>query len=135
MPEKIRIKSYSKFFRYEKRIYSLGNFILPVPIVMIDAGYFLLGILTMEVLITIAPILKEIPWILKFIGVPMAFMKFFRTAKLDGKNPLFYLVDMLRYWLFEQGQYIENFKIYPQKVKYETVRWKVLRSKRGDHNV
>lgn len=135
MPEKIRIKSYSKFFKYEKRIYSFGNWILPVPLIVVDIVYFILGLIMMSVLITLIPAMNGIPWALKYVGAPIGFMRFFRTAKLDGKNPAFYVVDMLRYWLYDQGQYIECFKVYPRKNKGEAIRWKIIRSGGDNSNV
>lgn len=133
MDEKLKIRNYRKFFRYEKRIYHIGNFRLPVPLLLVDAGYFMAGIGFMWLLKGLLPIAGELPIPVQYAIFPFLFMKFFRTVKLDEKNPFFYLIDMARYAIFEKGQYLESCRLYPVTASKIRIKWNMSRgvSERG----
>lgn len=112
---RIKIYSYKKVWRIEKKIYSFGNMKLPVPLNPYDLVSYALAAAAMLILGKIFPPLNQIPAVLRYIALPYLASKYFMTIKPDGKNPFLFLAGCARYYLTVKGSYIQNFKKYPEK--------------------
>ena len=81
----MKLYSYEKVWKVEKKIYSLGNIHLPVPIKPMELLYYaaVLGIVLL--LDSMIPVLQPVPWIIKYLIVPFFIVKFLLKKKFDGK--------------------------------------------------
>lgn len=119
----IRLYSYNKVWKSEKKVYALGNIILPVPVAIYDALYFVITLLVMLAIGNIIPITEHIPFVFR-IAIPIGITKFLRKKKLDGKNPIKYLWSYLIYILIDKYSYIERFNLHPVRKKEEyKINW------------
>lgn len=120
---KINIYSYIKVWKVEKKIYALQNLRLPFPVAPRFAGYLVGCWIFCSVLFEIIPGANYIPGVIRVGIIPYGLTKFLMTQKLDGKNPLFYLRDLILFLLFEQGTVIEHFRKIPEKEKAIRLDW------------
>lgn len=120
--KKLTIYSYRKLWKFERKIYSFQNVKFIAPIDINSALYFMLALGVMFLLNKL-PVVAGIPFVIKWVVLPYGFMKFIETVKLDGKNPILYIAGCIRYWLVEQGMFIEHFKSYPVKQKPLRLSW------------
>ena len=121
---KVTLYSYSKVWNVEKKVYALFDVILPAPInpyTIIVFVLVLLGFMGMERLI---PVLSKIPTILRYMVFPYLSAQYLMKKKLDGKNPLKYLLGIILYLITERGFYIEKFTKYPLMEETIKVSWK-----------
>lgn len=109
---RIRVYSYRKVWKIEKRIYSLQNITLPLPVNPYDFLEFLAVLLLMLLFNRFLPFLWQIPPVLKYLVLPFVTVKYLMKLKLDGKNPARYLVGIIP-WLFTRHGYMEHFRYSP----------------------
>lgn len=106
--KKITIYSYMKVWNVEKKIYNIGNFVLPVPVELWSAVYCLFAFLGICVLQKAFPIITVVPAIIRLGFVPYGIMYILRKKKLDGKNPVRYFIGLTGY-LCDRKSYTERF--------------------------
>ncbi len=127
--KKIKLYSYTKFWKTEKKIYSIQNFVLPVPVNPYDVLSFANVMLVMRILSGFLPTFAKIPFMVKYGIIPFVMSNYIMKMKLDGKNPIKYFGGIIRYLLTERKRYLENFLMHGFGVKSQTVRldWKCSR--------
>lgn len=104
--KKITLYSYSKVWKVEKKVYSIYNIKLPVPINLDQGMYMLFTFLFMCL-----PAFKLIPTVLRFLVAPVLVSRSILRIKLDGKNPLRYFVSFIQYIISETGTCLERFQV------------------------
>lgn len=123
MEKQVTIYSYTKVFKWEKKIYSIGNINLPTPI----NPYDLLAVAGIAVFIfilsSIFPVLNRINSIVRYIFVPCIAASYLRKKKLDGKNPVKYLIGCGKYLVTTKGSFRQLFQSYPDKTRKLSVNW------------
>lgn len=113
--KRLKIYSYKKVWKVEKKIYSFGNLKLPIPLNPYDLLAYAAIVVVVLILGKIFPVFNHVPAILRYVVLPYLVAKYFMTIKLDGKNPIMFLLGCARYVLTTKGSYIQNFKRYPEK--------------------
>lgn len=108
--KKIRLFSYNKVWKFEKKIYAIMNLVLPVPISTNDALYFGFSFAVMYIMGRMLPLVESIPAAIRCLIIPYGMMKFLTKKKLDGKNPIKYFCGYLYYIFYERHTYLEKFK-------------------------
>ncbi|WP_026884249.1 TcpE family conjugal transfer membrane protein [Clostridium akagii] len=109
MQDRIILRSYNKMNNIEKKIYTIQNFKLPIPVNLYASIYFFIFVLLMLLIGRILPFLSIIPPILKYVLVPYIISKYMRQKKLDGKKPWKYAIDYTIY-RFTKNNVYERFK-------------------------
>ena len=122
--KKIIIYSYIKVWKVEKKIYAIQNLRFPFPVAPWFAGYFVGSLIFCFILSVMIPGLNWIPGVVRLGVCPYGIAKFLMTQKLDGKNPLFYLKDLILFLIFEQGTVVDHFRNIPEKERAIRLNWK-----------
>lgn len=123
MENKIKINSYYKVWRIERKIYSIGNIHLPAPINPNDAISFLGVVFVIYILQRFLPFIAGLHFGLKYIALPFIISKYLMKKKLDGKNPISYLAGLTIYFCTEFGTYLEVFEKYRDKELQYNHNW------------
>lgn len=110
MSKKITIYSYNKVWKVKKKIYSIQNFVLPVPIDPFQILYFSCAFIFIVILGNILPFIKLIPTVIRCIAIPYGITTFLMKKKLDGKNPIKFFIGLMVYVFVERNSYYERFK-------------------------
>lgn len=128
---KVVLYSYAKVWNVEKKIYALFNLVLPAPLnpYLILIFILLLGIIML--LERSLPFLTGIPVVIRYLVLPFGGARYLMKKKLDGKNPLKYLLGLLFYLLFEKGRYVEKFKLYPKRHENILIEWTCSKGQGG----
>ncbi|MBD5480838.1 MAG: conjugal transfer protein [Lachnospiraceae bacterium] len=122
--KKVKIYSYNKVWRVEKKIYSISNIPLPTPINPYDLLAFVGVALFMFVLGTFIPVTARIPTVIRFIAIPYGVANYAMKKKLDGKNPIKYFVGCVIYFFSARGTYLQMFKKYADRKKEKiSLKW------------
>lgn len=119
----MRIFSYRKLWKHEKKLYSIQNFRLPFPVSLNDILFFFMGIAISALLQKVIPGYKSVPGIARYIIFPGLFLKFMSTVKLDGKNPVMYAFGCIVFLITEKGRCIEKFKVTEVQQKEIKINW------------
>lgn len=127
---KVKIYSYTKVWKVEKKIYSISNISLPMPVNPYDLLAFVGVALIMLLLSNLIPALNAIPVVLRYLAIPYACVNYLMKKKVDGKNPLMYLIGCIYFWLTEKGRYLQHFRYYNDKKEKEVIQWKCSRGYR-----
>jgi hypothetical protein len=106
---KQELHSYKRVWKVEKKIYAFQNLKLPVPVVPAQLGYFVLTLAAVALFDRFTPFISFIPPIIKYLALPFGLTQFLMKKKLDGKNPLKYFVDYIRY-LSDRSRSMEFFR-------------------------
>lgn len=117
---KVTVYSYSKAWKVEKKIYNIGNLVLPVPVEMWNMIYFAGAVLVVLFLQKMIPVISAMPIVLRFGMLPYGIVYVMRKKKLDGKNPLKYFAGYLIYLFRDKHGYLEHFtrhEIQKQKLR------------------
>lgn len=122
-PSTITLYSYSKVWKIEKKIYSIQNLTLPVPIDPWQILYFAGTWIICSVIFGVIPGFTKIPVVLRSIALPYGISKFLMTKKLDGKNPLRYILGVVIFLFTEQGKCMEHFTSVPEKQSVVKLEW------------
>lgn len=96
----ITINSYQKVWGYEKMLYQItDNITLPVPVVEADFKYFFLCLVIMVgcKVIFRFPVPSLSTGLVIFVCIPAAATAILRYKTFDGKNPIVFLFDYLRF--------------------------------------
>ena len=121
--EKITLYSYHKIWKIEKKIYAIQNIVLPIPIDPWELLYFGATWVVCNVIFGLLPGVSNIPVMIRSIMLPFAISKFLMTKKLDGKNPLRYMVGVITFLFVEQGKSVEFFQTTPDKEATIKLTW------------
>ena len=121
--EKITLYSYHKIGKIEKKIYALQNIVLPIPIDPWELLYFGATWVVCNVIFGLLPGVSNIPVMIRSIMLPFAISKFLMTKKLDGKNPLRYMLGVITFLFVEQGKSVEFFQTTPDKEATIKLTW------------
>lgn len=116
------VKVYTPLMRYDKILFAIQDLELPVPVTYRQIGFFF-GTLAFMMIFVHLPGLGflQSSWLINYIGIPIAATWFFTKFKLDGKMPLLYIYDYLRFKLFG-GIYNRYEKVdTPDKYQYASV--------------
>lgn len=123
--KRVKIYSYKKVWKVEKKIYTLGNLKLPIPLNPFDLLAYGGVVLFMLLLGKIFPAITHIPAILRNLVFPYLVAKYFMMIKLDGKNPFMFFLGYVRYCLFTKGRFMQGFRTFPDaKAKKMSLNWK-----------
>lgn len=114
MENRVIIRSYSKVWKVENRIYAIQNIVLPFPINPREILYFGIAAAGVFILGVILPPFKAIPVILRYGAIPIGLTKLLNKKKFDGKSPPKYLAAYIGY-LFSRRDYVERFKTHPHR--------------------
>lgn len=121
---RIKLYSYKKFWRVEKKIYSFQNIVLPVPVNPYDVLYFMIVFFISFLIGKIIPAYLTVPVVIRCIAIPYAVTNYIRKKKLDGKNPIKYFRDYIKYIFTEKGNYFEGFKKNVNRKEVIHLSWK-----------
>lgn len=121
--EKITLYSYHKIWKIEKKIYAIQNIVLPIPIDPWELLYFGATWVICNVIFGLLPGVSNIPVMIRSIMLPFAISKFLMTKKLDGKNPLRYMLGVITFLFVEQGKSVEFFQTTPDKEATIKLTW------------
>ena len=121
--EKITLYSYHKIWKIEKKIYAIQNIVLPIPIDPWEMLYFGATWVVCNVIFGLLPGVSNIPVMIRSIMLPFAISKFLMTKKLDGKNPLRYMLGVITFLFVEQGKSVEFFQTTPDKEATIKLTW------------
>lgn len=122
--KKIKLYSYLKVWNFEHKIYVIGNIVLPVPVNPFDVLYFGCACLLIYILGRMIPVLASIPAILRIGVLPYGITKYMTGVKLDGKNPIKYLIGYLSYVVTVKGRSMEKYQTETVKPKNIKLNWK-----------
>jgi len=123
--ETIWIYSYSKIWKQENKIYAIQNVRLPAPVSPVQLLYSGVSAIFMMIICKVLPFLDGVPFILKYIVVPLILSKFLLTKKLDGKNPIKYFNGLLVFLFTESDRCMERFTEKKVKEKQLRLTWNV----------
>ena len=121
--ERITLYSYHKIWKIEKKIYAIQNIVLPIPIDPWELLYFGATWVVCNVIFGLLPGVSNIPVMIRSIMLPFAISKFLMTKKLDGKNPLRYMLGVITFLFVEQGKSVEFFQTTPDKEATIKLTW------------
>lgn len=121
---KVTLYSYSKVWNVEKKVYALFDVILPAPINPYTIVVFILVLLVFMGLERLIPFLSNIPVILRYMVLPYLSAQYLMKKKLDGKNPLKFVLGIMLYLVTEHSFYIERFTKYPAAEETIKINWK-----------
>lgn len=95
----IILRTYHSVWKVDKKIYSIENIKLWIPVSTNDVLYFGVGLVMVVALGKILPFSDRIPFLIKYGGIPYGIMKFLTKQKLDGKLPHKFFKDYVIYLL------------------------------------
>lgn len=133
--KKVKIFSYTKVWRVEKKIYSISNKPLPRPINPYDLLAFAGVVLFMIILEHILPFMTAIPTVIRYVGIPYMIVVYLTKKKLDGKNPIMYFGGCIIYFFTTRGTYLQRFKKYPDKQEKINLNWNCSMGRQEERNV
>ncbi len=93
------LRTYKSIWKYERKIYSLENIRLLVPVRPSEVLFFGVGLLITYFLCKTVPLFAEIPFVFRYIIIPFGIMKFLTKKRLDGKMPHRFFVGYISYLL------------------------------------
>lgn len=103
----VKIQSYQNIWSYEKRIYTLFDMVLPTSISVPEFLYF-----TVVELIIIflnaafrLPSFGQMGFLIKYAVLPYGIMRLLKYNKLDGKHPIAFFKDYIKFFLAKKRQY------------------------------
>ena len=74
MEDKVKIYSYTKVWKVEKKIYAISNISLPLPINPYDFLAFIGVALIVLIFCKIIPALNVVPVVIRYIAIPITFV-------------------------------------------------------------
>lgn len=121
--KKVKIYSYAKVWKIEKKIYSISNIPLPTPLNPYDLLSFVGIAIFILILGKIIPAITVIPVVLRFVAFPYIIANYLMKKKLDGKNPIKYFIGCIRYFFVVKGTYMQTFRRHPEKKERIALKW------------
>lgn len=120
MQDKIILRSYNKINNIEKKIYTIQNFKLPIPVNIYATLYYAVVVIIIFCIGRIIPVLSFLPPMLRYLLLPYFISKYLRQKKLDGKKPWKYFIDYVIF-IFNRKIVYERFKKVemPRQIKFD----------------
>lgn len=118
----ITLYSYRKVWFVEKKIYAIQNITLPFPVNPYEVLEFLIVVGVVLLLSRMAPVVENVPVVLRYAVLPYVTVKYLMKLKLDGKNPVKYFCGLIPY-LFHKKCYIEHFRVYRREAEKVKLNW------------
>lgn len=106
--KQVVLRTYSNAWRFEKKMYSVGDVTLPFAINLTQFGWFGVGLLLVWVLAQILPFLAAIPAPVLYLAAPFGIMKLLTRVTFHGKPTLAWLKGFFRHLL--NPSHIERFE-------------------------
>lgn len=91
------LRTYNKMWKFERKIYAIDNYKLPIPINPDEIVYLAIGCLITLLLLKVLPFLNAVPFILRYVALPYGLMKFLTKKKFDGKLPHKFIIGYIDY--------------------------------------
>lgn len=110
----IIVSSHSQVWQIEHKIYSVGNWVLKIPIPTRDLTYFALVLAIIAFAQKAAPVLMQIPFVIRCVLVPFLVSQFLLRMKLDGK-PLYRFILSWLLYLATYNSFVERFAVHGNK--------------------
>lgn len=129
--KKVKLYSYSKVWKIEKKIYSIQNIVLPVPVNPYSLLSFLLTLGIIVILDKVFPVLSGIPVVIRYGALPYFISNYLMKKKLDGMNPFKYFAGVVKYLLIDRRCYIEQFRERPAGTTTLRLTWNCSRGYRA----
>ncbi len=117
---RVILRTYKSVWKIPRKIYSIDNIKLFVPVDVEQAMYFIASLCITFLLLKILPFLNSLPFVLKYAAIPYGLMKFFTKQKLDGKLPHKFFFDYIVF-LFSPGK-LSRFRV-ADEFKLKPVRF------------
>ncbi len=114
------LRSYPNIWNYKKKIYNIDSIKFIIPIAIEDACFFVASVFILNLIYKILPFIGNLPFVLKWILIPILITKFLTNKKFDGKNPHKYLWGYFKY-IISPKKY-SRFK--PYCIKKEKISFK-----------
>lgn len=124
------MRSYSKLWSFEKKMYTLFDKPLWVPVSGREVGYFTVIIAAVYVLSRLVPLFRLLPPVIRYAAIPFLITQFLMKKKLDGKNPAAFFRDWVIF-IFRKHDCIERFKRVDYPNNRKAIRFNSHRSFRG----
>lgn len=128
----VKIFSYTKVWKVEKKIYSISNIPLPVPVNPYDLLAFIGVALVVLILSSIIPGIGSVPVVIRYIAIPYGAVNYLMKKKVDGKNPIKYFIGCIVFWLGTRGRFVQRFCTYPQRREKLQINWSCSRGIRQE---
>lgn len=119
----VKIYSYKKVWKVEKKIYAFQNIKLPFPINPYEALEFLAVAAAVFVAGMLIPPLEKIPAVIRMIGFPYLVKNYLMKKKLDGKNPIKYFWGCFLYFFTMKGRFLQGLREQPEKQNVIRLTW------------
>lgn len=114
------LRTYSRVWKWPKKVYSIDTIKLLVPVEINEALYFVVSVGIAMLLVKVIPFIGKLPFMIKYGAIPFGLMKFLTKQKLDGKLPHKFFFDYLVYRFsprkFSHFKPVENYG----RVKFAT---------------
>jgi len=121
---KVKLYSYLKVWKVEKKIYAIQNIVLPVPVNPYDMLYFGIAAIVIYLFGKICPPFVAIPVVIRLGIIPYGITKYMIKVKLDGKSPIKYFVGLFIHLLTERGKSLEKYQSQTDVEKKVRLNWK-----------
>lgn len=122
---KVQINAYQKFLKHESKIYKIGDIRLYQALDLRDLGAAIFALLFVLVATSIIPLLSQLPFVIKYVGLPLGMVYLFRKAKFDGKNTIIFIFDYIVYLLNCRQRYQFFKTVSSDTNKKFQVKWSV----------
>lgn len=122
---KVQINAYQKFLKHESKIYKIGDIRLYQALDLRDLGAAIFALLFVLVATSIIPLLSQLPFVIKYVGLPLGMVYLFRKAKFDGKNTIIFIFDYIVYLLNCRQRYQFFKAVSSDTNKKFQVKWSV----------
>ena len=135
MDEKIKIYSYQKVWKVEKKVYAIMNLILPMPINPVEAASFLGAAIGIAICAKLLPFIAWIPGSVRYLRLPYMITRYMMKKKRDGKNPFLFLVGYMHYLLQIKGTYLEGWVRHRNTCRIKKIDWYCSRGRNENEPV
>lgn len=96
MDERKIIRTYTKAWKIDKVIYTIGDFKLPFPLAIDMMGYGLVGLL-LAVLTSHIPVISSAPVLVRYGGFIIGLPYVLKKLKIHSKSPVRFLIDCFEF--------------------------------------
>lgn len=135
------LRTYGKMWKFERKIYAVGDIRLPVPVNPDEAVYFVLSLLIVIGVSKYLSFLSIIPAVLRYVVIPYLVMKVMTKKKFDGKLPHRFLIGCIdyigqpkRFSRFQAKETYKDLKFNPivyRKTEYLNLTEQALKKSKG----
>ncbi len=119
----ITVYTYTKVFNIDNKIYSIWGYALPVPIKPMEILSFVATLLVMIIVSRLMPFILFFPFIIRYGVIPYFVSKILLQKKFDGKNPIRFLIDYIKYLSFKNNLVERNQVISKSSLKKLKINW------------